>query len=96
MFDFGDGDCTLRASRRRGLPARFAAMCRERAGQETTVVAEPRALGGPSGARSHDLRIKSPQLYQLSYRPGNRFDTSSQPVRPPPFWWPERCLPCAA
>jgi hypothetical protein len=25
--------------------------------------------GGPSGARSHDLRIKSPQLYQLSYRP---------------------------
>lgn len=30
---------------------------------------EGRNRGGPSGARSRDLRIKSPQLYQLSYRP---------------------------
>ena len=27
-----------------------------------------RENGAPSGARTHDLRIKSPQLYQLSYR----------------------------
>ncbi len=26
--------------------------------------------GGPSGTRTRDLRIKSPQLYQLSYQPG--------------------------
>jgi integrase len=26
--------------------------------------------GGPSGTRTRDLRIKSPQLYRLSYRPG--------------------------
>ena len=25
--------------------------------------------GGPGGDRTHDLRIKSPLLYQLSYRP---------------------------
>ena len=25
--------------------------------------------GGPGGARTHDRRIKSPMLYQLSYRP---------------------------
>lgn len=27
-----------------------------------------RRSGAPSGARTHDLRIKSPQLYRLSYR----------------------------
>ena len=26
-------------------------------------------VGGSSGTRTHDLRIKSPQLYRLSYRP---------------------------
>ena len=26
-------------------------------------------LGGPSGTRTRDLRIKSPQLYRLSYQP---------------------------
>jgi integrase len=28
-------------------------------------------LGGPTGTRTRDLRIKSPQLYRLSYRPLN-------------------------
>jgi hypothetical protein len=27
--------------------------------------------GGPGGARTHDPRIKSPMLYQLSYGPVN-------------------------
>lgn len=29
----------------------------------------PRVIGGPSGTRTRDLRIKSPQLYRLSYQP---------------------------
>src|SRR5262249_55373989 len=28
-----------------------------------------KALGGPAGTRTRDLRIKSPQLYRLSYQP---------------------------
>jgi hypothetical protein len=28
-------------------------------------------LSDPGGSRTHDLRIKSPLLYQLSYRIGN-------------------------
>ena len=28
-------------------------------------------FGGPGGDRTHDLRIKSPLLYQLSYRPNS-------------------------
>jgi hypothetical protein len=33
---------------------------------------EHRTMGGPSGTRTRDLRIKSPQLYRLSYRPDER------------------------
>ena len=30
---------------------------------------KPHKTSEPGGARTHDLRIKSPLLYQLSYRP---------------------------
>ncbi len=38
------------------------------------------AAGEPGGIRTHDQRIKSPLLYQLSYRPGRL--APAQPVLP--------------
>ena len=35
------------------------------------MVPRPAELSDPGGARTHDLRIKSPLLYQLSYRVGS-------------------------
>ena len=31
----------------------------------------PREVDAPGGTRTHDLRVKSPLLYQLSYRRAN-------------------------
>ena len=35
-------------------------------------------LHGPGGSRTHDLRIKSPLLYQLSYKPGTSVDRGDE------------------
>ncbi len=38
---------------------------------ECTYLSDPDTaiVGGPGGTRTHDPKIKSPVLYQLSYRP---------------------------
>jgi hypothetical protein len=38
------------------------------------------AMSDPGGFRTHDLRIKSPLLYQLSYRVGNVEKSHCEPT----------------
>jgi hypothetical protein len=37
---------------------------------------EERIPGGPGGSRTHDLRVKSPLLCQLSYQPNGKVAAS--------------------
>ena len=50
----------------------------------------PLAAGGPSGSRTHDLRIKSPLLCRLSYRPGSSL-AGGRPVRRAAGSAPDAC-----
>ena len=43
-----------------------------------------RRRGGPGGNRTRDLRIKSPLLCRLSYRPKGKNSRCAEPSGPPP------------
>jgi hypothetical protein len=55
--------------------------------EKEAVVISPTILSGSTGTRTRDLRIKSPQLYRLSYRPDgpdpSRTLASTQPEPKP-------------
>ncbi len=74
----GGGSGRSGGSERRRSPSRAPAAPKAILARDVIVARErppPRmdrewtADGGPSGTRTRDLRIKSPQLYRLSYRP---------------------------
>lgn len=72
LFD-DDLDAVGDALSRLGAPevvGKVAANPKNPASDSTPMGWDPNdCKGGPGGARTHDPRIKSPMLYQLSYRP---------------------------